>query len=77
MYISITFGGERDVRMMEIWRAKIPLKVQIFFCGWHDMIDYKLPSSLRRGIEMALNSTNIVARKKRLITYFSNTLRRW
>lgn len=30
LYGLITFGGVRDTRMMEIWKAKIPLKVQIF-----------------------------------------------
>ena len=30
MYRYITFAGVVDVRMMEIWNTKIPLKVKIF-----------------------------------------------
>jgi hypothetical protein len=30
IYRVITLGGVKDVRIMEIWSAKIPLKVQIF-----------------------------------------------
>lgn len=40
MYRYITFGGVIDTRMMEIWKAKIPLKVQIFlWMAWHDRVD--------------------------------------
>jgi hypothetical protein len=36
MYMYVTFSGVVDVRMMEIWKAKIPLKVQIFFwMAWY------------------------------------------
>jgi hypothetical protein len=39
MYRSITFAGVIDVEMMEIWSAKIPLKVKIFlWMAWHDRI---------------------------------------
>lgn len=38
-YRQITFGGVVDVRMMAIWNAKIPLKVQIFlWMAWHNRI---------------------------------------
>lgn len=30
IYRFITLGGVKDVRIMEIWSAKLPLKVQIF-----------------------------------------------
>jgi hypothetical protein len=39
MYRLITFGGVIDLRIVEIWDAKIPLKVQIFlWVAWHDRI---------------------------------------
>jgi hypothetical protein len=39
MYRFITFAGVIDVEMMEIWSAKIPLKVKIFlWMAWHDRI---------------------------------------
>jgi hypothetical protein len=39
MYRYITFAGVVDVRMMEIWNTKIPLKVKIFlWMAWHDRI---------------------------------------
>jgi hypothetical protein len=39
MYRYITFAGVVDVRMMEIWNSKIPLKVKIFlWMAWHDRI---------------------------------------
>jgi hypothetical protein len=39
MYRFITFAGVIDVRMMEIWKSKIPLKVQNFlWMAWHDRI---------------------------------------
>jgi hypothetical protein len=44
MHRYITFGGIIDTRMMEIWMAKIPLKVQIF-CGWHGMTEFKQHNS--------------------------------
>ena len=39
VYKFITFGGVIDLRMMEIWRAKISLKLKIFlWMAWHDRI---------------------------------------
>ena len=39
VYRFITFGGVIDLRMMEIWRAKISLKLKIFpWMAWHDRI---------------------------------------
>jgi hypothetical protein len=39
MYRLITFGGAIDLRMVVIWNAKMPLKVQIFlWMAWHDGI---------------------------------------
>lgn len=39
MYRYITFSGMVVVRMMEIWKSKVPLKVQIFlWMTWHDRI---------------------------------------
>ena len=39
MYRFITYPGVTDVQMMEIWKAKILLKVQIFlWMAWHDRI---------------------------------------
>lgn len=39
LYRLITFGGVRDVKMMEVWTAKIPLKVKIFiWMAWHNRI---------------------------------------
>ena len=39
MYRYFTFAGVIDIRMMEIWKSKIPLKVQIFlWMAWHDRI---------------------------------------
>jgi hypothetical protein len=28
----MTFGGVRDEMMMQVWKFKIPLKIQIFLC---------------------------------------------
>lgn len=39
IYRFITFGRVFDVRMLDIWRAKIPLKDQIFlWLAWRDRI---------------------------------------
>lgn len=39
MYRYITFAGVIDVRMMELWNSKVPLKVQIFlWMAWHGRI---------------------------------------
>lgn len=51
IYRLITFGGVKDVRMMEIWLAKIPLKVHIFiWMAWHDRL--QTADQLRRRIGM-------------------------
>lgn len=49
MYIYITFSGVIDVRAMEIWKAKIPLKVHIFlWMAWHDRIQINSQQVRRR-----------------------------
>ena len=52
MYRFITYAGVTDVQMMEIWKAKIPLKVQIFlWMAWHDRI--QTVQQLRRNWDKA------------------------
>lgn len=39
LYRMMTFGGESDLIMMEVWRCKVPLKIQIFlWMVFHDRI---------------------------------------
>ena len=39
LYRMMTFGGVRDPMMIEIWKCKVPLKIQIFlWMVFHDRI---------------------------------------
>jgi hypothetical protein len=39
LYRMMTFGGVKDSTMMEVWKCKVPLKIQIFlWMAFHDRI---------------------------------------
>jgi len=67
MYRFITYAGVTDVQMMEIWKAKIPLKVQIFlWMAWHDRI--QTVQQLRKGNGIRHRCASSVSKRSRLIT---------
>jgi hypothetical protein len=66
MHRYITFGGIIDTRMMEIWMAKIPLKVQIF-CGWHGMTEFKQHNNSEEETGMGPKFASSVERMRQWI----------
>ncbi|OEL14069.1 hypothetical protein BAE44_0024912, partial [Dichanthelium oligosanthes] len=44
LYRLMTFGGVVDMRMVDVWNTKIPLKSKIF-CGRCGMTGFRRPRS--------------------------------